>query len=76
VGCRTSKPKRDLIRVVRDPEGNVKLDLTGKTSGRGVYVCSSEECLQKALKARQLERALETKISEGIVADLRKVLDE
>lgn len=76
VGCRSSMPKRDLIRVVRDPEGQVELDLTGKRSGRGVYICPSEECLQKAVKARQIERALGTAINEAIFAGLKRVLDE
>ena len=76
VGCRQSKPKRDLIRVVRDPEGKVELDLTGKRSGRGVYICAEEECLEKAVKGRQLERSLETKIGEDVLADLKRVLYE
>ncbi|NMB20503.1 MAG: YlxR family protein [Firmicutes bacterium] len=76
VGCRSSKPKRDLVRVVRDPEGNVGLDLTGKRSGRGVYLCPSEECLQKAVKGRQLERALETTIHGELFAELKRVFDE
>jgi predicted RNA-binding protein YlxR (DUF448 family) len=71
-----SRPKKDLLRVVRDPEGQIGLDLTGKRSGRGVYICASEECLQKAVKGRQLDRALETKISEDIFADLKRVFDE
>ncbi len=76
VGCRTSRPKRDLIRVVRDPEGKVGLDLSGKNPGRGVYVCAINECLEKAVRGRQLERALETKIGEGVLSDLKRVLDE
>lgn len=76
VGCRSSRPKRDLIRVVRDPEGKVGLDLTGKQSGRGVYICVNEECLQRAVKGRQLERALETTIGEEIFTDLKRVLHE
>ncbi|HBG02662.1 MAG TPA: DUF448 domain-containing protein [Firmicutes bacterium] len=76
VGCRQSKPKRDLIRVVRDPEGKVELDLTGKRSGRGVYICAEEECLEQAVKGRQLERSLETKIGEDVLADLKRVLHE
>lgn len=76
VGCRLSQPKRDLIRVVRTPDGKVELDLTGKLSGRGVYVCPSEACLEKAVKGRQLERALETNIGQEVLADLKKVLHE
>lgn len=76
VGCRSSKPKRDLIRIVRDPDGAVGLDLTGKRSGRGVYICPSEECLEKAVRGKQLERSLETKISEDVFVELKRVLDE
>ncbi|NMB02666.1 MAG: YlxR family protein [Firmicutes bacterium] len=74
VGCRTAAPKRDLIRVVRSPEGEVNLDLTGKRPGRGVYICSREECLDQAIKTRQLERALQTTIDEQVVSALKKVL--
>lgn len=76
VGCRVSQPKRELIRVVRDPDGKVRLDLTGKLAGRGVYICPKEECLERAVKGRQLDRALETKIEDHILADLKKVLLE
>ncbi|HHT69014.1 MAG TPA: YlxR family protein [Firmicutes bacterium] len=76
VGCRSSKPKRDLIRIVRDPDGAVGLDLTGKRSGRGVYICPSEECLEKAVRGKQLERSLETKISDDVFVELKRVLDE
>ena len=76
VGCRSSKPKRDLIRIVRDPDGAVGLDLTGKRSGRGVYICVSEECLEKAVRGKQLERSLETKISDDVFVELKRVLDE
>jgi len=70
VGCGISKDKRDLIRVVRSPEGETSIDLKGKKSGRGAYICKSEECLKKALKARKFERSLEIKISEELVASL------
>lgn len=74
VGCRTTAPKRELIRVVRTPEGDVEMDLTGKRSGRGVYICANEQCLEKAVKARQLERGLKTTIDEQVVEGLKKVL--
>ena len=62
VGCREMKSKRELIRVVRSPEGEVSLDFKGKKPGRGAYVCYSVECLKKARKSRALERALEVSI--------------
>lgn len=57
VGCNAQKPKRELVRVVRSPEGEVGIDLTGKRSGRGAYLCPSAACLAKARKARRLEHA-------------------
>lgn len=56
-GCGEMKPKKELIRVVRSPEGEVSLDLTGRKAGRGAYVCPSLSCLQAARKARRLERS-------------------
>lgn len=62
LGCREMKPKRELIRVVRSPEGEISLDFRGKAPGRGVYVCPDPECLKKAQKTRALERSLDTAI--------------
>ena len=66
VGCREMKPKKELIRVVRSPEGAVSLDFKGKAPGRGAYVCSEMQCLKKAIKAKALDRAFETAISDEI----------
>ena len=57
-GCRQVKNKKDLIRVVRDKEGNVFVDVTGRQNGRGAYICPNEECLEKAVKNKGLERTL------------------
>ena len=62
VGCREKRDKKDLLRVVRTPEGQLVLDATGKKSGRGAYVCPDPECLKKARKSRALERAFDTAI--------------
>lgn len=62
VGCRTKTDKRELVRIVKTPEGEIVLDTTGKKSGRGAYVCRNPECLRKARKSRALERAFETAI--------------
>ena len=70
VGCGISKNKPDLIRVVRDSEGEVSVDLKGKKSGRGAYICKDEECLKKALKARKFERGLEVKMSDELAGNL------
>ena len=68
VGCREMKPKRELIRVVRSPEGEVSMDPVGKKPGRGAYVCRNPECLKRAIKQRQLERQLEVTLTEEVVA--------
>ncbi len=75
VGCREMKPKRELIRVVRSPEGEVALDSRGKMPGRGAYVCRNQACLSQAIRQRQLERQLETKLSEEVAARLRDMLE-
>jgi len=62
VGCRERKEKRELIRVVRSPEGGISLDFKGKKPGRGAYLCPDLECLKRARKSRALERALEVSI--------------
>lgn len=74
VGCREMKPKKELLRVVKSAEGNVSFDRTGKLSGRGAYICASEACLQKAVKARMLERALDKKIDEALYDQLAREL--
>ena len=66
IGCRTQKPKNQLIRVVRSPEGEVSLDFRGKAPGRGAYLCRDAACLKKALKSKALERALNVPIPEEI----------
>ena len=70
VGCRTMKDKKALLRVVRSPEGEVSLDLTGKKNGRGAYVCPDKECITKAVKEKRLERALEKPIGEDVLKQL------
>ena len=66
LGCREMKPKRELLRVVRSPEGEVSLDTRGKKPGRGAYVCPNADCLKKAVKTRALSRALETEIPDEV----------
>ena len=70
VGCREMKPKRDLIRVVRSPEGQISLDFKGKASGRGAYVCPDPECLKRAIRSKALERGLDTAIPQEIYESL------
>lgn len=66
VGCQEMKPKKELIRIVRTPAETIEVDSTGKKSGRGAYICPRVECLQKASKAKRLERALERSVSREI----------
>lgn len=66
VGCREMKPKAELIRVVRSPEGEISIDDAGRKPGRGAYVCRSSDCLRRAQKSRALERAFSQKISDGV----------
>lgn len=66
LGCREMKPKRELLRVVRSPEGAVSLDLRGKASGRGAYVCPNAECLKRAIKTKALSRVFETEIPQEV----------
>lgn len=74
VGCREMKEKRSLLRLVKPAEGEVTFDPTGKAPGRGAYICRSQQCLEKAVRQRQLERALETKIDEAVYARLKEEL--
>ncbi|PRR82585.1 RNase P modulator RnpM [Clostridium vincentii] len=71
-GCMEMKPKKELIRVVKSPENEVSVDLTGKKSGRGAYVCRDAQCFEKAFKTKRLSRNLETSISEEIYNRLRE----
>ena len=70
VGCREMKPKKELIRVVRSPEGAVSVDTTGRKPGRGAYVCRGAECLKRALRQRQLERAFECPLDDAVKESL------
>lgn len=76
LGCREHKPKRELIRVVRSPEGEISLDFRGKKSGRGAYVCPSAVCLSKVRKSRALERAFSTQIPDEVYAALEAQMEE
>ena len=75
-GCREHKPKQELIRVVRSPEGEVSLDFRGKSSGRGAYLCPDPACLEKAIRSRALARALDCQIPDAIYDRLRSEMEE
>ena len=76
LGCMQSFPKKELIRVVRTPENTVVIDLTGKKSGRGAYVCKDKACLKKAVKAKRLQSNLEVQISDELIEALSKELED
>ena len=75
VGCREMKEKRSLLRIVKNAAGEISFDRVGKAPGRGAYICRSKECLQKAMKQRQLERALETQIAQEVYQQLMEEID-
>ena len=75
LGCREMKPKRELIRAVKSPDGEVILDFKGKMPGRGAYLCPNGECLKKAMKSKALERAFSTQIPTEIYDALEKQME-
>lgn len=74
IGCNEIKLKKELIRIVKNKEGQILVDKTGKANGRGSYICDNIECLEKAIKTKRLERNFETKISDEIYEELRKMI--
>lgn len=76
VGCREMKPKKELIRAVKSPEGTISLDFKGKAPGRGAYVCPDPACLKRAIKAKSLERAFETAIPTEVYDALVAAMEE
>lgn len=76
LGCNEMKPKKELIRIVRSPEGKVHIDKTGKSPGRGCYICSCIDCLNSAVKAKRVERALDVSVDTQIFEELREQLGQ
>lgn len=70
VGCREMKPKKELVRIVKAPDGGISVDFRGKAPGRGAYVCPNTDCLKKAIKSKALERAFETAIPQAVYDQL------
>ncbi|MBI9012784.1 MAG: YlxR family protein [Clostridiales bacterium] len=75
LGCNEQKDKRELIRVVKNKDGEIFMDLTGKANGRGAYICKSIECYEKAYKRKSLERALQTAVSKEVYESMHKELE-
>ena len=76
MGCRERKAKREMIRVVRCTDGEVRLDFSGKLNGRGAYICPQKACLQKAQKAKSLERSLEVPIPQEVYERLAGEMED
>lgn len=76
LGCNEMKPKQELMRVVKNQAGEVRLDLTGKLPGRGAYVCRQKACLEKAFKSKRLNRNLQTNIQESVFQAMQEEIHE
>ena len=76
LGCQEMKPKKELIRIVRNKEGEMFVDLTGKKAGRGAYICRNMQCFDKARKGKRLEKAFETSIDANVYETLKSELEE
>lgn len=74
LACGKGKQKKELLRVVKTTEGDVKVDLTGKINGRGAYICSTIECLELAIKSKKISRSLEVEITDSVLEELKKVV--
>ena len=74
MGCNEKKPKKELVRIVKNKDGEIFIDRTGKADGRGAYICDSIECLEKIIKSKSLEKVLEVKIPEEVYNNLRGVI--
>lgn len=74
IGCNQIKLKKELIRIVKDKQGNINVDKTGKANGRGAYICDNKECLEKLKKSKRLEKNFEMSIDEKLYEELESVL--
>lgn len=75
-GCGQIRDKKEMIRIIRTPEGSIELDATGKKNGRGAYLCPSQDCLTKAARSRGLERSFKTPVPQAVYEQLSKELNE
>lgn len=74
-GCGEMKPKTELVRVVRSPEGEISYDPTGRKNGRGSYICKNRACFDKAVKKKAFERAFGVKLSEEVINSIREEIE-
>lgn len=75
LGCQEMKPKKELLRIVKNQNGEISLDFTGKAHGRGAYICKSVDCLNKAIKAKRIEKNFETSIPQEVYDKLMEELN-
>ena len=75
MGCNEKKSKKDLIRVIKSKDNEISIDITGKKEGRGAYICNNEQCLEKAIKTKRINRALDININDELYSDLRKLIN-
>lgn len=75
IACGEGKAKKDLIRIVKTSEDEIKVDLTGKLNGRGAYICSTSECLEEAIKTKKISRSLKVEVTDPVYDELRKALE-
>ena len=76
IGCNSKKPKKELIRIVKNAQGEIKLDKTGKLPGRGAYICDNLECLENAIRSKRLEKSFEMKIENEVYEQLRNTIEK
>jgi uncharacterized protein len=76
IGCMESFPKKELCRIVKNKENEVKLDLTGKVNGRGIYICKNADCFEKAIKTKRLAKSLEMEIPENIYEEIKQEISK
>lgn len=76
VGCGEMKSKKEMVRVIKTPENEILIDMTGKKNGRGAYICSSQECLLKAYKSKGLEKSFKRAVPEEVYESLREELEK
>ena len=74
IACGESKAKKELLRIVKTREGDVKVDLTGKVNGRGAYICPTIECLDLAIKSKKISKSLEIEITDSVHEELREAI--
>jgi len=74
MGCNEAKEKNELLRIVKSSDGEISVDLTGKKNGRGAYICKNEDCLNKIIKSKRLEKVLDTHIPDEIYESIRSVI--